>query len=239
MTTEHAPRIPDSPPPGHGKWVASPLLAGVPDLVHGFTTRQAGDLAAPGAADALAAAAGLAAVRLLRQVHGIAVAAPDAPESLPQADAWAGLPPRGHGLVVRTADCLPVLLVHPRSGRLGVVHAGWRGAVAGIVGQALEAMAVAADEVLAGLGPCIRPCCYQVGAEVAGAPSPHLAPWPGAAGRYRFDLPGLVRAQLAARGVIAMDDVGLCTACRPDLFYSHRRDGTPKRLGAFLGWRAR
>ena len=184
---------------------------------------------------------------LLHQVHGARVVAPVAGSGAtgdrPEGDAWAGRPAPGHLLGILTADCLPVLLVHPPSGRLAVVHAGWRGAVAGVAEATLAALGVPAGEVLAALGPVIGPCCYQVGEEVAaaaGVDSPHLFPWDGAPGHFRFDLSGYLRGRLLTAGVVVehIDTLARCTHCDAGCFYSHRRAAEPQRMVAFAGWRS-
>jgi len=225
----------------NGKWVGSGLLAEVPGLVHGFTTRSLGDLASGEREQRLVTAVGAVRLRLLKQVHGIRVASPQAADERPEGDGWAGRPEPGVLLGVLTADCLPVLFCHPPSRTLGLAHAGWRGAVGGVAARVLKAMDVPAEEVVAALGPCIRPCCYQVGEDVAEAVqrrSPHLAPCPDDPDRYRLDLPGLVREELIDAGVTASaaEVLPFCTACRADLFYSYRRDRSAGRMCAFLGW---
>lgn len=219
----------------------SGLLARVPGLIHGFTTRAAGDFATDEAPRGLLAETGETQLRLLRQVHGVRVARVERSTLRPAADAWAGVPVPGVLLGILTADCLPVLLCHPPTRTLALAHAGWRGATAGVALAALKAMDVPAEEVKAALGPAIGPCCYQVGEDVAAAAargSSRLAPWPNAPGRHRLDLPGLVRDDLVAAGLQpqAVEVLPLCTACRADLFYSYRRDGVTGRLCAFLGW---
>jgi YfiH family protein len=136
-----------------------------------------------------------------------------------------------------------VLLCHPGSGQLGLAHAGWRGATAGVVKRTLKAMGVPAEETLAALGPCIRPCCYEVGEDVAlaarrGRLSFDIV-WPSAGGRYRFDLTAFVKAELLDAGVNAgsIECLSYCTACSPELFFSYRREGPTGRLLSFLGWR--
>ncbi|MBI5017798.1 MAG: polyphenol oxidase family protein [Deltaproteobacteria bacterium] len=239
---DHTPRIPER---RDGRnpldvFASSELLGRVPGLLHGFTLRAAGDFAHPEDRVRLEEElAGARRLRLLRQVHGVAVAGPDDPEAEPEGDAWAGRPPPGVLLGVRTADCLPVLFCHPASRTLGLAHAGWRGAVGGIAAATLKAMGVRADEVLVALGPSIGPCCYEVGADVAeavGCDSPSLRP--EGSRKFRFDLPGFVADQLLAVGVAAsnLEHVNLCTACRPDLLFSYRREGRTGRLCAFLGW---
>lgn len=227
-----------------GRWLTSPGLAAVPGLVHGFSTRALGDQRPVDAARGWLAELGMAELALLRQVHGRAVvAAEDAADSRrPEGDAWAGRPAPGRLLGILTADCLPVLLAHPPSGRLAAAHAGWRGAVGGVLEAALGALGVPPGEVLAALGPAIGPCCYQVGGEVAaavGPACPHLRPWDGAPGRFAFNLPGYAAARLEAAGVPPGNtrDVARCTGCEAGTFFSHRRAAEPGRLLAFLGWR--
>jgi hypothetical protein len=231
-----------NPAAGAATWVSSPRLGRVHGLLHGFTLRTAGDLAQPEAQRRLVQELSAERLRLLRQVHGVAVVGPDDPAPEPEGDAWAGRPAPGVVLAVRTADCLPVLFCHPPSRTLGLAHAGWRGATAAIAVETLKAMAVSVDEVLVALGPSIGPCCYEVGADVAraaGAGSPHLRP--KGANKFWFDLPGFVSSQLVAAGVpeANMDRVDLCTCCRTDLLFSYRREGQTGRLCGFLGWSER
>jgi polyphenol oxidase len=151
---------------------------------------------------------------LSRQVHGTAIrewAAP--PAKLVATDDADGHVTSAHGLApfVLTADCLPVALAAP--GRVAILHCGWRGLAAGILARALERFA---DPPAAAIGPGIGPCCYEVGPEV-------LAAF-GVAQGPTLDLKAIAREQLAACGVERVEDVDLCTSCREDLFFSHRRD---------------
>ena len=221
------------------------MLAPVPGLVHGFSTRELGDQRPATADRSWLGELGMRELALLHQVHGTTVVAPSArpggPENRPEGDAWAGHPAPGRLLGILTADCLPVILIHLPSRRLAVVHAGWRGAVTGVTEAALAALGAPAGEVLAALGPAIGPCCYQVGEEVAaavGPDSPHLIPWLGAPGRYRFDLSGHLRGRLLTAGVTAehINTLDRCTHCDAGLFYSHRRAAEPQRMVAFAGW---
>ena len=219
------------------RWLSSPLLEEVPRLVHGFTLRVAGDFTRPEPARELTRLLGATALRLLQQVHGTALAAPDDP-GLPVADGWVGASSAGVVLAIRTADCLPLLFCHPASRTLGLAHAGWRGAVAGIASKTLKQMNVPAEEILVALGPAIGPCCYEVGEEVAAGAggSPHVVPT--GPQRYGFNLPGYVRTQLLEAGVLPnhLNHVELCTACRTDLLFSYRAEATTARLCSFLGW---
>jgi hypothetical protein len=218
-------------PPAHGNppdgWVLSPGLSRVPGLLHGFTVRTWGDFAGADPARRLLARTGARDLRLLRQVHGTTVVGADDATELPEGDAWAGRPPAGVLLGVCTADCLPVLLCHPPSGALGVAHAGWRGAVAGIAEATLKAMGVPAEETVATLGPAIGPCCYEVGGEVASQFAGDFVR-AGCGGGFRLDLKSVNAAQLQAAGVppesIAIHPA--CTKCGGDKYASYRRDGS-------------
>ncbi len=114
------------------------------------------------------------------------------------------------------ADCLPVALAAP--GRAAMLHCGWRGLAGGIVERALEWF----DEPpAAAVGPGIGRCCYEVGPEVLEA----FAEIDGVADGRMLDLRAVAGAKLAAAGVDRVEHVDLCTHCRADLFFSHRRDG--------------
>lgn len=132
----------------------------------------------------------------------------------------------GVGLVVQTADCVPVLLV--ASDAIGAVHAGWRGAATNVVGAAAEALLGRTDDpesVRARLGPAIGACCYEVRGEVAARFADEFLHASGD-GCYRLDLPKVVRAQLEAAGIpapnIAPDSE--CTMCGGERYASYRRD---------------
>jgi len=221
--------------------VLSSGLSRVPGLQHGFTLRTWGDFAGTEPGLRLLARTGARALRLLRQVHGIAVIGADDEAVVPEGDAWAGRPAPGVLLGVCTADCLPVLLCHPPSRTLGLAHAGWRGAVAGIAEATLKAMRVPAEEIVAALGPSIGPCCYEVGADVARGAAGSRRVQEKGGGKFWFDLPGFVGDRLAEAGVAPgnVERLGLCTGCRTDLFYSYRREGRTGRLCAFMGWQDR
>ena len=131
----------------------------------------------------------------------------------------------GLGLLVLVADCLPVALIAP--GRAAMLHCGWRPLAAGLVEKAL---ATFDEPPAAAIGPGIGRCCYQVGEEVLA----EFADLDGVADGRMLDLRMVVRRKLEAAGVTAIEDVDLCTSCRPDLFFSHRRDkGVTGRQGGF------
>jgi YfiH family protein len=140
-------------------------------------------------------------------------------------------------LTVRTADCVPVLLHDPSHRVVAAVHAGWRGAVAGIVPKTLATMAAefgtALESVRMVIGPSAGDCCYEVDGAVL-APLKKRYPYASLViretGRNRaiLNLRDLVRRQAQAAGVHheKIWAVNVCTICHPRLFYSYRRDGT-------------
>jgi polyphenol oxidase len=147
-------------------------------------------------------------------------------KGLPEADghliAGPGLAP-----LVFVADCLPIALRGP--GGVAMVHAGWRGLAGGILGAAAEAVS-ATD---AAIGPGIGPCCYEVGEEVLGA---FAGLGEGVAQGRMLDLPEAARRLLSAAGVDRVETAGLCTSCKEELFFSHRREAGRTGRQAGIAW---
>ncbi|HEY8449609.1 MAG TPA: peptidoglycan editing factor PgeF [Bacillota bacterium] len=147
---------------------------------------------------------------------------------------WTDRP--GQVLLTFHADCVPIYLVDVEAGVAVLVHAGWRGTLAGAATQGVKTAAQAGaqpDRLWAAIGPAIGPCCYEVDQPVLervyqrfGAGASALLR-PAREGRARLDLWEANRRLLVAAGVppnrIAL--AGLCTHCRDDLFFSHRRSG--------------
>jgi YfiH family protein len=158
----------------------------------------------------------------LHQIHSDTVVYADRAGCLADGDALLSDSP-GRFVGVKTADCLPILLVDERHRAVAAVHAGWRGTVSGVALSTLKAMAARwgtqASDLHAAIGPGIGPCCFEVGPEVAiqfGEPFQ----------RTRIDLEKANRRQLVEAG-LAPDRIytlGLCTFCRGDQFHSFRRD---------------
>jgi YfiH family protein len=138
----------------------------------------------------------------------------------------------GVALSVLTADCVPVALADPETGRLGVVHAGWRGLVAGVVTEALGRFPDPVS-VVAVVGPAVGPDHYPVGPDVAQVVEHTTGRSAvirrGAGGRIAVDLSATVAGMLEASGSIVVDRVTECTACEADRFFSYRRDGDTGR----------
>jgi YfiH family protein len=187
----------------------------------------------------LAAALAIDPERVLigRQVHAAEVVRHDEPtEPRVFANPAAGLPEAdGHATgradlapLVFVADCLPVALAGP--GGVAMVHCGWRGLAAGIVERGVTEV----DARAAAVGPGIGPCCYEVGDEVLRA---FEALGPGVAENRMLDLREVARRLLDRAGVESIEVSDLCTSCRPELFFSHRRDGGTTGRQAGLVWR--
>lgn len=142
----------------------------------------------------------------------------------------------GLALIVTAADCVPVFLYDPVRKAVGAVHAGWRGTVAGICGEAVRAMAhtfgCKPSDIHGAVGPSIGPCCYEVDEAVAGPVRAYygadLAPRllaPGKQpGKYQLDLWEANRQDLLRAGVVHAHVSGECTACGVSRLFSHRAE---------------
>jgi polyphenol oxidase len=188
-----------------------------PWLQHGFGTRlsagwpDAGDLATA------------------KQIHSDHVLVAMQPGHLGPGDAIISQRP-GVTVAVRTADCLPILIVDPRTRAVAAVHAGWRGVVAEIAPKAVQAMRLEfgsrPEDLEIVIGPGIGPCCFEVGPEVAAQFRAFFPERNDLDGRAKVDLAETVIRQLRRNGVTRgqIDTLSLCCCCKPDLFESYRRD---------------
>ncbi len=177
------------------------------------------------------AAIGVGPLAILKQVHSANVetlTAPLAP-SMVEADALvtatSGIP-----LAILTADCTPILFADPDAGIIGAAHAGWRGAVDGIIGNTVSAMknlGANPANIRAAYGPTIHAPNYEVGDKFK-ADFLALHPDGGqffnrhSGKQVHFDLPGFVADQLRAAGIEQIEQVGECTYAHPDRYFSHR-----------------
>lgn len=231
-----------------------PALAALDGIAHAFFTRRggvsrglfaslnvgfgSGDDAAHVAENRARAAHALGfdggQLSTAHQVHSAQVAvidAPVAPRDAPRAD---GFVTRTRGVVlgVLTADCAPVLLADAEAGVVGAAHAGWRGALGGVVEaavRAMESVGAARERIVAAVGPCIGKGSYEVGTEF---PAPFLEDDAAARrffgraerpGRFMFDLEGYVAHRLARLGLAAVGVSGADTCADADRFFSYRR----------------
>lgn len=212
-----------------------------------FTNRESGDLSSVGGLDAkegtrarasVCSVIGLKSLARGYQVHGTSVERirelpareseraplPDR-EADGQATALADL-----GVMIMSADCLPVALACGDA--VAMVHAGWRGLSAGVLEEGVSALRELSDgagEIVAMVGPCAGPCCYEVGPEVHGA-------FEGAhANGRKIDLRAIAHERLLAAGVSEVGDVKACTIC-DERYFSYRREGESAGRQAGIAW---
>lgn len=239
-------------------------LTEINGLAHGVFTRRGGISARPfdslntslSAGDDPAAvyanrkriARALGAGRLVfpHQVHGrrvvaLSTAVEDTPQRIKalKADGLATNQP-GLWLAIQAADCQAVLLADPVRRVVANVHAGWRGSVENIVGRTVRTMArtygCRPGDIRAGIGPSLGPCCAEFVNYREKIPKRW---WTFKDTRHHFDFWAITREQLAAEGVLRTNIVisGMCTRCRPDLFFSYRQSRITGRFTAVIGWR--
>jgi polyphenol oxidase len=142
----------------------------------------------------------------------------------------------GVALAVLTADCVPIVLFDPRRRVAGIAHAGWRGTCLRVAAATVEAMEKSfgsqARDIMAGIGPGVGPCCYRVDEPVIRAAEESFGSATAKVIFRRddrssvFDLLAANRLVLEQAGLTPgnIESIDLCTSCRPDLFFSHRRD---------------
>ncbi len=237
----------------------------IPALVHGFFGRRGGVSGGdwdslnlseqvgddPGSVSAnwemMAGAVPCLTVVRARQVHGARiVAVQDSAQSVGPADGMMTAS-TGLGLALLTADCVPVLMVAPAARVVMAVHAGWRGTLAGITPAAIAAaqreLGVQPSQWQVALGPAIGGCCYEVdanvGVQLAARWGEMPDAWKPGTDRGKLDLRRANRRQAAAAGIplAQIAEVGPCTACASDEYFSHRRSGgrTGRQL-SIIGW---
>jgi purine-nucleoside/S-methyl-5'-thioadenosine phosphorylase / adenosine deaminase len=201
------------------------LEADLPGSKAVFSTRSAGSAKESHVPLATALGVSPRSIASGRQVHGAELAFHDAaPGETSGVDGHVIAAPGIVGLVY-TADCLPVALAGP--GGIAILHCGWRGLAAGIVGRGADAVGA----THAAIGPGIGPCCYEVGDDVLDA---FAGLGTGVADGRMLDLPEVARRLLRAAGVREIESAHICTRC-DERFFSHRRDGGPGRQ-AGLAW---
>jgi YfiH family protein len=148
---------------------------------------------------------------------------------------------RHRSIGIRTADCVPILLVDCSHHAVAAIHAGWRGTAAGIAERTVHTLrntfGTSAANLYAAIGPCIRSCCYEVGEDVAHHFAALFSERGPDRGKQMLDLPEANRRQLQAAGLAPehIYDCGRCTACETGLFFSYRRQPEePGRMTAAI-----
>lgn len=216
------------------------LLLSNAGLRHGFSTRRSGDLGLDtGERDAVierrrrfAEAIGVGRIVQVEQVHGITLWSAEEAEGR-QGDGLLSTNPE-LAVGVRTADCAPVLIATTDGRAVAAVHAGWRGATAGIVGAAIarfEAIGAPRASLLFAVGPTIGIDAFEVGDEVIEAAGRSLGGEDppkrmGHRGKWHLDLVRLIERQLGRLGIPPdrIERVGGCTFSNRSLYFSYRRD---------------
>jgi len=234
--------------------IQSQSITALPNIRHAFFTREGGVSdgiyaslnGGLGSSDApekvrenrarMAAAVGVAPTHLVScyQIHSANVIVAEVPwtrENAPRADA---IVTRVSGLAigVSTADCGPVLFADGEAGVIGAAHAGWKGALTGVLEAtigAMEKLGAARARIVAAIGPLIRQPNYEVGAEFVA----RFSAEDGANARFfqaaaredhaMFDLPGFIKLRLERAEIKSVEDLGLCTYAEPERFFSYRR----------------
>lgn len=236
------------------KPIAAPALTGIPNIEHGFFTREGGrsggiyaslncgtgskdDRATVLANRALVAEhLGASPQRLLscHQSHtalAIAISEPWTVGAAPKVDGIVTRTP-GLAIAVLAADCAPILFADPEARVIGAAHAGWRGALAGVLEatiRAMEDLGATRGRIRAALGPCIGPDAYEVGPEFeqqfreSDPNSDRFFHRPRPDSRAHFDLPGYVMHRLSRAGLAESQSVSRCTYANEDQFFSFRR----------------
>lgn len=176
----------------------------------------------------------------MKQVHGTDALVVD--RALTSSDRFSGgwdalvTDQRGIMVAVRTADCVPVLLHDPKRKVVAAVHAGWRGAVAGIVGKTISVMearfGTVPDHLQISIGPSAGVCCYEVDQTVLdklpeACPDVRRVIRGQRGGKAHLDLKMLIKEQARSAGIRedSITCVNLCTICHEELFFSYRREG--------------
>jgi len=239
-----------------------PTLARFPELLHGVLTRRGGVSSGPYASLNLSFAVGdrpelvrenrrrvtqaldLTELVGAEQVHGLKESVlyagnPSPAAEVPEVDILITQEP-GLGLLIKQADCQAVMLYDPEHRVAANVHCGWRGQVAGILGEAVvrlkETFRSRPERLIAGIGPGLGPCCAEFRHFRKEFPQ---SLWEYQVRPNYFDLWRLSRDLLLAAGLKPehIDLAGLCTKCRAAEFYSYRRDGMTGRQGSVIALR--
>ena len=234
-------------------FIEAPELASHPNIRHAFFTRQGG--VSEGIYASLNGGLGSSDDpvrvrenrRLMAETMGVRTDALVSVHQIHSPDAvrvdapWPGERPKADGmatdvakiaLAITTADCGPILFADPKGGIIGAAHAGWRGALTGVLEStiaAMERIGARRSRIVAVLGPTISQAAYEVGPEMKAK----FLESDSAARRFfrpsdrrehaMFDLPGFIRARLEAARIGEFADLGLCTYCDEERFFSYRR----------------
>jgi hypothetical protein len=201
--------------------ISSPLLTTVLSINHGFGTRN--DSHFP---------AGLVTAR---QTHGTEILFATTPNQNGEAGFDIVMTDKpGIPVAIKTADCLPLLIVDPDKKIVAAVHAGWKGTLAKVVEKAVLALVkkgAKAERLVVAMGPSMGHLCYEIDEDVASLFRKEFPLYPQILKKQKgtkslLDIPETNRLELIRLGVPPerIDQIDLCTHCRPELFHSYRRD---------------
>jgi YfiH family protein len=176
-------------------------------------------------------------IRTVKQIHSTVVV--DGSSDVQEGDAIISDQP-GTVAGIKTADCVPVLLVDPSMRVVAAIHAGWRGTAENIVSAAIQQLvsrwSARPGNIRAAIGPSIGACCYEVGTDVARRFGKWLPELENAEGPIYLDLRSINELQLREAGVFNVWKSGECTFCTPDRFFSFRREREHAgRMMSFIG----
>jgi YfiH family protein len=234
-------------------FIEAPELASYPNLHHAFFTRQGG--VSEGIYASLNGGLGSSddPAKVAENRHRMAEdldVAPDAlisvyqvhsPDAVIVEGPWPGERPKADGmatalpglaLAITTADCGPILFADPHAGVIGAAHAGWRGALTGVLENtiaAMESLGAKRKQIVAVLGPTISQAAYEVGPDFVTRFTDASTDYkrffvPGERPEHAmFDLPGFIGMRLEAAGIAEFANLGLCTYTNEDYFFSYRR----------------
>lgn len=225
-------------------------LTNFDNFIHGFSTRFFGSMLPIDSnfhqsLETFTKALGIPSKHLVRmhQVHGDTV-------TWVSQNEWGQVLSQTDGMMTRqrdvffsviVADCIPLFVYDPETTIVGVVHAGWRGLFQEIIPKAIAAMIEKGskpENIIVGIGPCIRSCCYDIASDHRDTLLAKFPDWEQfiteRKGKYFLDLPGVAQKQLLSAGVLArnIEDAEYCTFDHNDV-YSYRREG--KEVGRIIG----
>ena len=224
----------------------SSLFNQIPALVHGYSTKSAGDMRKPSNQEAWLTAMGTSVASLVlgEQIHSAVAAVVDdvPPGEIAGVDGLV-TGQKGITLGVVAADCAPLLLADVKKGVAAAAHAGWRGTLEGIAPVCIKKMidaGASASDIIVSIGPHIGMCCYSVPQDRAEKFQAAFGSDPKIAthieGTWHLDIGYVNALQLTGAGVLPehIDAPVVCTSCQSDIFYSYRKD--PKEsFGEILG----
>jgi polyphenol oxidase len=141
-------------------------------------------------------------------------------------------------LTITVADCFPIYFYNPKENIIALAHSGWRGTINNIAGKVIKAISKNPADVLAGIGPGIQACHFEIKQDIVGKFKLYPKAIINRKDKIFIDLPRIIKQQLADSGVRTIENSGECTYCEQDKYFSFRRD-KPKQVEAMLAYIAK